>query len=363
MNNLIAFEKLNSIVEIEINKYNEQNIPFCFVVIEFLEHCDKLFSKDEIISLFVNDLDSSLRPNLDFYTVDKSGRVIIMFSEIDFIEVQEHLEKIYILINEIFGSAINFCLSLLSYPEDAFSYKDLMLKANVQLLREKEKKITFCQDIKSLNEIKIKSLLKRENVDVNTLIFEKTQKLVCSLKEYDNYFYEHSSIVARGSVLLAKEAGLPWAEVENVAVASLLHDIGYLMIPKTVFQKQGELSQDDWIQVKLHPLIAVKKILEPMEIFGDYLQIILGHHEFIDGTGYPYGLKGDKIKAGSQIISILDSFHAMSVDRPYRKALPIDQILDVYIKKAGIKWNSELITTFCAMICDEDTRFNILNTY
>ncbi|MCK7527901.1 MAG: HD domain-containing protein [Ignavibacteriales bacterium] len=119
-----------------------------------------------------------------------------------------------------------------------------------------------------------------------------------------------------------------------------------------MYKTPCRLTSDEWKLVKLHPLIACEQILRPLGIFDEYLPIIQCHHEFIDGSGYPIGKKGDQIPLEAQIISIIDSYQAMRAEKPGRKPMDFDEALDVYIRNAGIKWDKDLITTFTAIIAD-----------
>lgn len=195
-----------------------------------------------------------------------------------------------------------------------------------------------------------------ENLEKNikNTLYTELSNLIVKISNYDKYLGEHSALVTKGAVILAKELGFAGHAIEKIAVASLLHDIGYICIPKHIFDKAEKLSQNDWTAIKLHPIIACEHILKDISIFQDYLPIILHHHEFIDGSGYPYGKKGDEIPIESQIISIIDSYQAMKVDRPYRKALPFETIIDIYIRNAGIKWDKDLITIFTTLIADTE---------
>jgi HD-GYP domain-containing protein (c-di-GMP phosphodiesterase class II) len=203
-----------------------------------------------------------------------------------------------------------------------------------------------------------KSLADIQN-NIKTSLFNELSSLIKVIHQYDPYLGEHSALVTKGCILLAKEVGMNWRDIEKLAVAALLHDIGYTAIPKEIYNKKAKLTADEWKIIRLHPTIACQHILKPLTLFDDYIPLIQNHHECLDGSGYPLGKKGDQIPLGSQIISIVDTYHAMKTDRPYRNAMPFEDIIDYYIQNAGIKWHEELITMFAAILADNEITENL----
>jgi len=142
----------------------------------------------------------------------------------------------------------------------------------------------------------------------------------------DPYTQGHEVGVARISRLIADELGLPSHDVEGIEVAALLHDIGKLTVPAEILTKPGTLSSLEFDLIKLHSQ-AGYNILKDIEFDWPIAEMVLQHHERMDGSGYPRGLKGDEISAGARILMVADVLDAMSAYRPYRPALGMDAAL------------------------------------
>ena len=98
-----------------------------------------------------------------------------------------------------------------------------------------------------------------------------------------------------------------------------------------------------WLQ---HPSIGSDKVLQPNKSLHDLIPMVKFHHEHIDGTGYPYGLKGDEIPLSARIVAVADAFHALISDRPYRKGMSVDKACEILKMGAGIQWDRELVREF-----------------
>jgi HD-GYP domain-containing protein (c-di-GMP phosphodiesterase class II) len=310
----------------------------------------------EIISKTISD---NINPNEDLYTFDEKNFFLIFFSAE---RVNAAVLKASDIVSEIkqgLKGYIEINIGLSQYPKHGQNCNDLVKHAALLIARSKQqiRKKPFLGNA-SLEEIQQRIERFDEPTNTGRLIRQLTS-LISYINNYDKYLSEHSCLVAAGSILFAKELDLPWQEIEKISIAAILHDVGYTVFPNTLLQKQGKLTSDEWRIIKLHPLIACEQILRPLEVFDKYLPIIQNHHEFIDGSGYPKGKRGDAIPLGAQIISIIDAYQSMRVDRPYRKAFAFNEIVDVYVKNADIKWDRELITIFLAIIGDPSISKNL----
>jgi HD-GYP domain-containing protein (c-di-GMP phosphodiesterase class II) len=120
--------------------------------------------------------------------------------------------------------------------------------------------------------------------------------------------------------------------------AGLFHDIGKVGVPDAILLKNGPLTSDEFAEIKLHPA-AGEKVLSTYSPFSKMLPVIRGHHERIDGSGYPDGLAGDEICIGARIIAVADSFDAMVSNRTYRKGLGIDKAVSEIIRCKGTQFD------------------------
>lgn len=186
-----------------------------------------------------------------------------------------------------------------------------------------------------------------ENVKNN--YFATIQSLVNALEASDRFTKGHSERVRLLSVELGKSLNLDFKELELLEHAAILHDIGKIGIDNFVLQKQGRLTSREYGLVKTHPLIG-DEILGPIENLGDVRKTIIQHHERYDGTGYPYGLRGEEISLTSRILSVVDTFDAMMTDRPYRKALLLKHVIDELEENSGTQFDPAVVETFVAML-------------
>src|SRR5690242_20308933 len=147
----------------------------------------------------------------------------------------------------------------------------------------------------------------------------------------DAYTGGHSGRVAGYTRGTAVRLGLSDAEVDEVVMAALMHDIGKIGVPDHILLKQGRLTNDEFAHIKRHPELGWMA-LKNMNDFKSISLIVLHHHERIDGRGYPGGLKNTDIPLGSRIIAVADSFDAMTTDRPYRSAMSDKAAIDEMLR-------------------------------
>lgn len=160
-------------------------------------------------------------------------------------------------------------------------------------------------------------------------ISESTQhlkKILASIEEKDHYTYSHSKRVRDLSLSIAREMQLSDSRLENLALAALFHDIGKIDVPSSILLKPGKLTEEEFELIKTHPLKG--KDMVEHSLFSSCSEIIFQHHERLDGSGYPRGLKGDEINLEARIIAVADAFDAMITDRPYKKAKSLDEAIN-----------------------------------
>jgi len=183
------------------------------------------------------------------------------------------------------------------------------------------------------------------------LFINTTLALAAAIDAKDHYTKGHTERVTHYTVLLAeklssfKEIELSPQFLENLHVASLLHDIGKIAIPEYILNKPGKLTDFEFAKIKEHPRRGVKILAHIKEL----KEAILGvkyHHERFDGKGYPEGLKGDKIPLIAAVISIADCYDAMTTDRPYRKALSKEAAIKEIETCSGTQFNSVVAKAF-----------------
>lgn len=173
------------------------------------------------------------------------------------------------------------------------------------------------------------------------MFFAIMETLARTLEAKDRYTRGHSERVARYTVRLASGIGLDREYVENLRQAASLHDIGKIGVREELLNKPGRLSPSEYSQIREHTAIGAK-ILEPMSVVEGLIPWIKHHHERYDGDGYPGGLKGEDIPLGARIISLADSYDAMTSHRPYRRALSPLEVEDEIRRGAGTQFDPRL---------------------
>ena len=181
--------------------------------------------------------------------------------------------------------------------------------------------------------------------DLQDLLMGVLHALSATIDAKDPYTCGHSRRVALISRRLAEKIGFDAKRVHQVYLAGLLHDIGKIGVPEAVLCKAGGLTDDEYTQMKSHPLLGAK-ILGGIRQLDDVIPGILCHHERLDGKGYPNGFSSAELSMDARIVGLADSFDAMTSDRTYRKALPVDVVRKEIEDNAGLQFDRSLVTEF-----------------
>ena len=155
----------------------------------------------------------------------------------------------------------------------------------------------------------------------------------------------HTQRVTEMILQLARAFGLSEEELVQVRWGALLHDIGKLGVPDGILLKPGPLTDEEWVIMKMHPTFAYE-MLSPIRYLRAALEIPYYHHEKWDGSGYPNGLKGDKIPLVARIFAVVDVWDALRSDRPYRAAWPEDKVFQFICASSGTHFDPKVVETF-----------------
>lgn len=188
----------------------------------------------------------------------------------------------------------------------------------------------------------------------------ETLKLLYLLKQNHPHTYLHSINVANYSVSLGERLNLNKSDLEKLKLIGLLHDIGKLNIPNDILKKPGKLTDEEFEVIKSHPIYSVKLLKRAGFTDEEVLRSIKAHHERIDGTGYPRSLKGNQIPLFAKIVSIADSFEAMTSNRCYRSRQDLDYAREELIKGAGKQFDKEIVNVFIDLIDKEISKVKIM---
>lgn len=230
------------------------------------------------------------------------------------------------------------------------------LKAKLFLARERSFDQEEIELLKSLSSL-ITSFVATHNYVSAQGRFQKDMILtmIRILEYHDKYTKGHSKNVATIASLLAERLGLSDEMIKKAYWASLLHDIGKIVIPSQILNKEGKLTIEEFEVIKKHPVYG-HDFLTTSEDLKELAKYVLHHHERWDGKGYPMGLSGEDIPLISRIIAVADAYDAMRSDRPYRKGLPIDVIRNEIIEHSGMQFDPEIAKLFVKMIDSGEIR-------
>jgi diguanylate cyclase (GGDEF)-like protein len=234
---------------------------------------------------------------------------------------------------------IGLSLGLASFPEDTESKDHLLAVADAA---------TY--EAKRLGGIDRKGprLVAAGGVHVES-VFGALDGLVQAIQYRDRYTKTHSDLAAEYAAKLALRAGLSDEAVRAIRIAGVLHDVGKLIVPDDILKKPGPLTAEEYDVIKRHPLVG-EMLIREAPFLEDVIQAVGCHHENYDGSGYPRGLQGDEIPLLGRVMAVADAYSAMSLDRPYRKALSVEEIIAELLASAGTRLDSRLVDIFVEML-------------
>jgi diguanylate cyclase (GGDEF)-like protein/putative nucleotidyltransferase with HDIG domain len=168
------------------------------------------------------------------------------------------------------------------------------------------------------------------------------EALALAMNAKDQIAHEHLGRVQVYALELAKALKLSKLETDALQAASILYDIGKLAVPEHIISKPGKLTPEEFEKMKIHPIVGAE-ILERVEFPYPVVPIVAGHHEKWDGTGYPLGLKGEEIPIGARILAVVDCLDALASDRQYRRALPLDEALNMVVSMSNTAFDPQVV--------------------
>lgn len=189
----------------------------------------------------------------------------------------------------------------------------------------------------------------RQYVELKKTHIETIQSLAAALDAKDAYTRGHSQRVAEMARQVASALKLPEKEIDAVHYAGLLHDIGKIGVQDDVLNKVGALTDQDWEKIRSHATIGAE-IVQHVRFLQGVSEMIRHHHESYDGSGYPAGLKGEEIPLGARILAVCDAYDAMTTERPYRKAMTVEDAVTELKSKAGVQFDPQVVEAFLEIV-------------
>jgi response regulator RpfG family c-di-GMP phosphodiesterase len=191
----------------------------------------------------------------------------------------------------------------------------------------------------------LESKVKTQSEKIQSSLLKTIESLARVLETKDSISREHGQRVTEIAVRIARAQGLPAKDIENIRIASLLHDIGKLGVSEKILEKTNPLLEEEMEHIQRHPLVA-EKILGPIDDLQEIIRLIKHHHERWDGTGYPDKLKGEKIPLGSRILAVADSYDAMLSSRPYRAPRKPREAIREVETQSGKQFDPAVVAVF-----------------
>lgn len=241
---------------------------------------------------------------------------------------------------------------------------NLQFKSLMQGVKDMEMKVDFNSAKNTLieNQMLIERLRKlfientedSKKIELDFLEFIKV--LSSTLESKDAYTHGHSGRVSYYANAIAQHCGFDELERKELQIATMLHDIGKVGIDNQCLLKESDLTEEEWQLIKQHPERGIE-LIEPLKLSDFIMDVVLHHHERLDGLGYPHGLSGESIGLPARIAALADSFDVMTSDRPYRKALSKEEVIKEMRIASGTQFDSQLVELMLSLL--QDNKSNI----
>ena len=223
----------------------------------------------------------------------------------------------------------------------------------VVLIRDSSKPFYTNDDLQMLKVFTSQTASAIDNARLYGQLQEMNQEIIRSLAQAveakDIYTRGHSDQVASYATKLGRKLKLSSEEINQLYLAGIVHDIGKIGIPDQILNKPGSLTEKEFSIMKGHPEVG-KNILLQVGSLQHILPIIYHHHENVNGTGYPSGIKDSQIPFLAKVMSVVDAFDAMTSDRAYRNAMSVSEVWEIMQNKAGLQWDKELVEQWMQVI-------------
>ena len=176
------------------------------------------------------------------------------------------------------------------------------------------------------------------------------QSIALLLEAKDAYTHGHSQRVRNYSVWAARRLGMSDTDIEVLRLGAALHDVGKVGIKDGILNKRGEPTAEEWETIRRHPLVGYEVLMPVRVLRPEHRQLVRGHHERMDGSGYPDGLRGDQLSPVTRVIVVADAYDAMASDRAYRSALSPPQIVEQLKRHSGSQFDPQVANAFVNLV-------------
>ena len=252
------------------------------------------------------------------------------------------------------NGVLTVSMGISTFPDKARNEVELIKSADDALYRAKFFNKNRVETYSSILD-DLKNDIEEKDIELVTSI----KTLISVINAKDRYTYGHSERVVLYSKLLAEKLGLSREDKTNLIQGSFMHDIGKINISKEILLKKMPLTKEEWEILKSHPEEGIE-IIKPVKSLEKIIPIIKHHHERFDGTGYPSNLKGEEIPYLSRVLSVVDSFDAMTSNRPYNKRKTYEEAIVELRNFSGTQFDPSIAEKFIEVIEENKEKFDNL---
>ncbi|WP_235318373.1 HD domain-containing phosphohydrolase [Planococcus sp. CAU13] len=251
------------------------------------------------------------------------------------------------------------------YPGEEDTQEFFYILKGELVLQDSDKSINLGPDdfISTCNLSEPVQMIAKTDVSIlsvsNSLVFhtiseeiKELQRVGGLVEKKDKYTHKHSMRVSQYAIKIAKKLKLDRQRMDDLFIASILHDIGKINVPGEVLNKPGKLTKEEFDLVKKHPGDGAEMLRKTA--YSKLAGIVEQHHERINGKGYPFGLKEDEILLEAKIIGVCDTFDAMTEDRSYRKAFSAEYAMEEIRRLSGVQYDPEVVQAFEEVLLQEE---------
>lgn len=267
--------------------------------------------------------------------------------------------SVRMLYNEVIDRKEAMLINSNDHPEVAPSLicAPLMIRNSIlgilSIRKKKNREVFNKKDLHHILSLTKRASLNLENKilyeSIYSNIMDTLKSLISSIQARDHYTEEHSQRVTDEAIRLAVSMSCSVNDVESLKIAGILHDVGKIAVPDSILLKPGKLTDEEYMIIKNHPTIG-ENIVKPIILLDKERRIIQCHHERWDGRGYPLGLKGTDIPYLARLLSVVDSYDAMSNMRPYRPPMPKEEAIQELIRNKNTQFDPAIVDAYIKIL-------------
>ena len=336
-------------LETEMSRTKRYGLPFSLIILDldgFKGYNDKFghTSGDGVLQLFAKELKSSLRKT-DIACRYGGDEFAIILPSADSKTAKTTIERFRVRwrknSEKLLKGPIDFSCGIAKFPDNSDSSDGLVFLADAAMYcakTDKAHKSMLAAEISSISS----GVLQAANQD-------HVYALAATVDAKDPYTYGHSKRVAAIAEKIGKAIGLSQEALSRLYSAALLHDIGKIGVPDSILTKPDRLTPEEYEIIKRHSAEGAR-IVGYIKELTDIVPAILHHHEWYNGNGYPYGLKGNSIPLGARITSVADAYDTMTTERPYRNTVSPEQACEELTRCSGTQFDPMIVGIWCKTI-------------